>query len=83
MHRSNLADINCHLVLAEPGTLPSSDRLVVDLDVGGEQEIASGPATGFKDFRWHSDDVGSFGIEDGQKLPQRQLKNGRLKVRFR
>ena len=36
MHRSDLADINRHLVLTEPRTLPSGDRLVVDLNVSGE-----------------------------------------------
>ncbi len=53
----HLGNTDADLVLAEPRTFVSNDRLVRYFDDGGKEMVAAGPAAGFESFRFHGGSV--------------------------
>ena len=57
VHGSDFGNADGHLVATEPRAFVAGDRFVADLDPGGEEKVAPGPATGLKHFGWHGENV--------------------------
>jgi hypothetical protein len=62
MYGGYFGEVDRDFLSLEPGPLPTRYRLLCDFNRGWKQEIAFGPATGLKNFGWHSSDFRSRAI---------------------
>lgn len=60
MDGGHLGNADADFILAEPGPFMSDDGLVGNLDDGGKEMIAAGPAAGFEFLRLHADKISQW-----------------------
>ena len=70
---SDFGNADRHLVATEPRAFVAGDRFVADLDPGGEEKVAPGPATCLKNFGWHTENVTERKRESKSRIFEFQL----------